>query len=105
MIFGQIWAPQRNTGEYRGASQNVISGGKKRDLFCKYCKKSGMLRRNVISWWVIHNILSLTSKKKGPNGNKQVNATICGSDLPLGIVGDTVSTLVASQGFTKEQCN
>lgn len=44
-------------------------------------------------------------QRKGLNGNQQVNAAICENDLTSGIVGDTVSTLVASQGFTKEQCD
>lgn len=46
MIFGQKWTPTKISGDYKGTKPTGSFEIKEYELFCKYYKKSGLMKED-----------------------------------------------------------
>ncbi|KAH0683839.1 hypothetical protein KY289_021591 [Solanum tuberosum] len=99
------WAPQRYSGTQKSGNPHVY-GENKNDQYCRYCKKTRHLMvycHRLIGYPTHYKITK--QKKKGPQQANVANAAMTTQTRVNKISADTLSTLVAGQGFSREQCN
>lgn len=101
---GQRWNPPRNTTEYKTPNYGNLEI-KKSDQYCKYCRKSGHVKENCYKLIGYPSHFKFNKPRKGNFGNQQVNAAATEQEITNGVAANSVSTLVSSEGFTKEQCD
>ena len=73
---GQKWTPTKNSGEYRGTRPAGNVEGKKSELFCKYCKKSGHMKEDCYKLVGYPAHFKFNKPRKGNFGNHQANAVV-----------------------------
>ncbi|XP_019264303.1 PREDICTED: uncharacterized protein LOC109241929 [Nicotiana attenuata] len=106
LMQGQKWTSQKKVFESKGGNQIVQVDGKKSDLFCRYCKKSGHLKEDCykLVGYPQHFKFTNGRQKKGNPTNQYANVVNSEELLTSGNAGNNLNTLISNQTFTKEQC-
>lgn len=91
--------------ESKGGNTRADTDGKKSDLYCRYCKKSGHLKEDCYKLVGYPQYFKFNNRqKKSSFTNQYANAVNSEELFTSGNTGNPLSSLVSSQTFTKEQC-
>ncbi|XP_019231650.1 PREDICTED: uncharacterized protein LOC109212458 [Nicotiana attenuata] len=102
MTSGQKWNAQRTTSQLISAIMLEL-----RRMICtaNTVKKPGHVKEEFYKLVGYPQHFKVNKQRRGTLGNQQANMAIPGRNLSSGMAGESVSTLVGAQGFTKEQCD
>lgn len=106
MISRQRWKPQRNTREVKVISYPIAFDAKKSELFYKYCNKSGYKKEKYykLVGYPAHFKFNGNKQRKAPYGSQRAHVALAEEGSSEGVGENNFSTVLRSQGFTKEQC-